>query len=102
MADGDARNQEPDHAPGSLNRHALALIEQVRPYTGASPFAFGATRAKKPPRIPEKALARSARRPSRKPARSRELLGIENFCPHDLRRTAPWITAAGLPKLYAR
>ena len=30
-------------------------------------------------------------------------MGIDDFCSHDLRRTgATWITAAGLPKLYAR
>ncbi len=35
--------------------------------------------------------------------RSREAIGVEDFCPHDLRRTgATWITAIGLPKLYAR
>lgn len=35
--------------------------------------------------------------------RSRVELGIENFCPHDLRCTgATWITAVGVPKLYAR
>ncbi|MBL0717153.1 MAG: hypothetical protein JJV89_03795 [Desulfosarcina sp.] len=34
---------------------------------------------------------------------NRENLGIPNFRPHDLRRTgATWITAVGLPKLYAR
>ncbi|MFQ5470187.1 MAG: hypothetical protein ACE5EH_07755 [Gammaproteobacteria bacterium] len=35
--------------------------------------------------------------------RSRKALSIDDFCPHDLRRTAAtWITAVGLPKLYAR
>lgn len=35
--------------------------------------------------------------------RNREALGIDDFRPHDLRRTgATWITAVGLPKLYAR
>jgi integrase len=28
-----------------LNRHALEIIEKVRPFTGASPYVFGATRA---------------------------------------------------------
>ncbi|MBP7275672.1 MAG: site-specific integrase [Kiritimatiellae bacterium] len=87
-----------------LNRHALALIEQVRPYTGACPFVFGATRAMKAPHTPDKALSPFGKTAfSQAVRRSRELLGIENFCPHDLRRTgATWITAAGLPKLYAR
>ncbi|NQY65096.1 MAG: hypothetical protein HRT38_15485 [Alteromonadaceae bacterium] len=35
--------------------------------------------------------------------KNRETLGIENFRPHDLRRSgATWITAVGLPKIYAR
>ncbi|MGB3214655.1 MAG: site-specific integrase [Alphaproteobacteria bacterium] len=87
-----------------LNQHALALIEQVRPYTGSSPFVFGATRAMKAPRTLDKALSPFGKTAfSQAVRRSRELLGIENFCPHDLRRTgATWITAAGLPKLYAR
>lgn len=34
---------------------------------------------------------------------NRKALSIDDFCPHDLRRTgATWITAVGLPKLYAR
>jgi integrase len=96
------KNKQMHRVP--LNRYALALIEQVKPYTGASPYVFGATRARKAPRKPKKslvpfgttALAQAVRR-------SRDTLGIENICPHDLRRTgATWITAVGLPKLYAR
>ncbi len=35
--------------------------------------------------------------------KNRKALDIADFCPHDLRRTgATWITAVGLPKLYAR
>jgi integrase len=35
--------------------------------------------------------------------RSLDKLGIDDISPHDLRRTgATWITAVGLPKLYAR
>ncbi len=35
--------------------------------------------------------------------KNRKALDIDDFCPHDLRRTgATWITAVGLPKLYAR
>lgn len=98
----ETKNQTMHRVP--LNRHALELIEQARAYTGSSEYVFGATRAQKPPR---------KRNPDLKPfgksafpqaiRRSRETLGIDNFCPHDLRRTgATWITAAGLPKLYAR
>ena len=87
-----------------LNRYARQLIDEVESYTGASAFVFGATRAKSPPSIPstdlepmgKSALPQAVRR-------SRDALGIDDFCPHDLRRTgATWITAAGLPKLYAR
>jgi integrase len=87
-----------------LSRHALSVIEQMRQYTGRSSCVFGATRARKPPRKLQKSL-----KPFGKTAlpqalrRSRKALGIENICPHDLRRTgATWITAVGLPKLYAR
>lgn len=96
------KNRQMHRVP--LNRHALTLIREVKPYTEASPYVFGATRARKAPRKPQKslgplgttALAQAVRR-------SRGALGIENICPHDLRRTgATWITAVGLPKLYAR
>lgn len=87
-----------------LNRYALALIEQVRPYTGASAYVFGATRAFKASRKPRKGLKPFGKTAfSQAVRRSRDDLGIENICPHDLRRTgATWITAVGLPKLYAR
>lgn len=87
-----------------LNRHALELIDAVKPFTGASDFVFGSTRASIAPKHPSKDLS-----PMGKTAfpqairRSRDALSIEDFCPHDLRRTgATWITAVGLPKLYAR
>jgi len=60
-----------------LNRHARDLINEVTPLTGA-------------------AKSQAIRR-------NRKNLGITDFRPHDLRRTgATWITAVGLPKLYAR
>ncbi|WP_444994757.1 tyrosine-type recombinase/integrase [Aliikangiella sp. IMCC44359] len=87
-----------------LNRYAHEIISEAQEYTGASPYIFGATRAKKTPKsldaelIPygKSALHQAVRR-------NRKALGIEDICPHDLRRTgATWITAVGLPKLYAR
>ncbi len=87
-----------------MNRYALDIIEQVRPFTGACPYIFGATRASLIPEDPnpdlitlgETALPQAI-------YRSRKALDIDDFCPHDLRRTgATWITAVGLPKLYAR
>lgn len=87
-----------------LNRYVRLLIDEVEPYTGASAFVFGATRAKSSPSTPsanlepmgKSALPQAIRR-------SRSAMEIDDFCPHDLRRTgATWITAAGLPKLYAR
>ncbi|MCP5230238.1 site-specific integrase [Accumulibacter sp.] len=87
-----------------LNRYALDLIEQMEPYTAASPYVFGATRAMSPPQVPARSLEPFGKTAfSQAVRRSRDLLGIENICPHDLRRTgATWITAVGLPKLYAR
>ena len=87
-----------------MNRYALEILEQVKPFTKACPYVFGATRAASPPKTPnpnlitlgKSALPQAIRR-------NREALDIEDFCPHDLRRTgATWITAVGLPKLYAR
>ncbi len=87
-----------------LNRYACMLIDEVKPYTSASDYVFGATRMLSPPKAPASGLS-----PMGKSAfpqairRSRETLEIDDFCPHDLRRTgATWITAVGLPKLYAR
>lgn len=102
MEMGETKNRTMHRVP--LNRYALALIEQARAYTGASPYVFGATRAFKPPREPRKTLKPFGETAfSQAVRRSRDDLGIENICPHDLRRTgATWITAVGLPKLYAR
>ncbi|MBT2970520.1 MAG: integrase arm-type DNA-binding domain-containing protein [Candidatus Thiodiazotropha sp. (ex Ctena orbiculata)] len=87
-----------------LNRYALEIIEELKPFTSASRYIFGASRALTPPRQPSADLS-----PLGKTAmpqairRSRKALSIDDFCPHDLRRTAAtWITAVGLPKLYAR
>lgn len=102
MEMGETKNRTMHRVP--LNRYALALIEQVRPYTGSCPYVFGATRAFKPPRKPRKTLKPFGKTAfSQAVRRSRDDLGIKNICPHDLRRTgATWITAVGLPKLYAR
>lgn len=98
----DTKNRTMHRVP--LNRHALELIENVRPFTGACPYVFGATRAFKAPLEPNpdlvplgsSALPQAVRR-------SLDALEMDNICPHDLRRTgATWITAVGLPKLYAR
>jgi integrase len=87
-----------------LNRHALELIQEVESFTSASKYIFGATRLFDPPKnrnpdlIPlgNTALTQAIRK-------KRKVLGIPDFRPHDLRRTgATWITAVGLPKLYAR
>ena len=87
-----------------MNRHALEIMAQVKPYTGACPYVFGATRAFSPPNPPNPDLIPPGRSAfSQAIRRSREAIGVEDFCPHDLRRTgATWITASGLPKLYAR
>ncbi|MCP5299120.1 MAG: integrase arm-type DNA-binding domain-containing protein [Chromatiaceae bacterium] len=102
METHETKNRTMHRVP--LNGHALELIEQVRPYTSACPYVFGATRAMNPPREQKTSLEPFGSTAfSQAVRRSRDLLGIENICPHDLRRTgATWITAAGLPKLYAR
>lgn len=87
-----------------LNRYALKLINEVAPYTGASQYIFGATRAMSPPKEPNPELIPLGITAMPQAIRkSRKALDIADFCPHDLRRTgATWITAVGLPKLYAR
>lgn len=98
----DTKNRTMHRVP--LNRYALDLIEAVKPYTENSSYIFAATRASTPPKtrrndlIP---LGNSAF--SQAVRRFQSVTSIEDICPHDLRRTgATWITAVGLPKLYAR
>lgn len=87
-----------------MNRYALEIMEHVKPYAGTCPYVFGGTRAHNPPDTPNpdlSAIGKSAF--SQVLRRSKDSLKIDNFCPHDLRRTgAAWITAVGLSKLYAR
>lgn len=87
-----------------LNRYALDIINEAKSYTGASEYIFGGTKVCEPPKklnpdltpMCNTAFPQAIRR-------NRKALGIEDFRPHDLRRTgATWITAVGLPKLYAR
>ncbi len=87
-----------------LNRHALELMQEVEAFTGASKYVFGATRLfdspknRNPDLVPlgNTAFTQAIRK-------KRKALDIYDFRPHDLRRTgATWITAVGLPKLYAR
>jgi len=98
----DTKNKKMHRVP--LNKYSKNIIEEVSQFTKNSPYIFGVTCAINPPHelsvdlkpFSENALSRALKR-------KRPDLGIENFCPHDLRRTgATWITAVGLPKLYAR
>ena len=98
----ETKNRSMHRVP--LNRHALELIRDVEAFTGASKYVFGATRQFDAPKkrnsglIPlgNTALTQAIRK-------RRNVLRIPDFRPHDLRRTgATWITAVGLPKLYAR
>jgi integrase len=87
-----------------LNRYALEIINEVSDFTGASEYIFGSTKVTKPPKKLNPKLHPLLRYSfSQGVRRNREKLGIADFRPHDLRRTgATWITAVGLPKLYAR
>jgi len=102
MMKEDTKNKKMHRVP--LNRYAQDIIDDVSLYTGASPYVFGATKVLSPPitlRDNLKHLGKSAL--SQAINRKRDELGIEDFSPHDLRRTgATWIVAVGLPKLYAR
>jgi integrase len=87
-----------------LNQHALDIIEDVSNFTGASTYVFGATRSLSPPTARKRDLNPMGKTALPQAIRKkRKVLDIDDFCPHDLRRTgATWITAVGLPKLYAR
>ena len=102
METHETKNRTMHRVP--LNQYALDIIESVKPFTSASPFVFGATRTITPPTNPSADLIPLGNTAMPQAVRkNRDTLGILDFCPHDLRRTgATWITAVGLPKLYAR
>jgi len=98
----DTKNRTMHRVP--LNRYALNIIGEVSKYTKACPYMFGATRLMSPPinlndnlvPLGDTALSQAIRK-------KREQLGITDFTPHDLRRTAAtWITGVGMPELYAK
>ena len=98
----DTKNNTIHRVP--LTPLAHQLIKQAMLFTRACPYVFGATRASKAPKAPasdliplgDTALSQVIRK-------NKQKLGIDDFKPHDLRRSAAtWITAVGLPKLYAR
>jgi len=102
METHETKNKTMHRVP--LNGYALKIIEDASKFTGRSQYIFGATRAQTPPAtlnpklkpLSKFALPQAIRR-------NRDIFEIDNFCPHDLRRTgATWITAVGLPKLYAK
>ena len=102
MEQHETKNRKMHRVP--INRYAIDLINEVEPLTGASKYIFGGTKISEPPKMLNPKLS-----PMCKTAmcqairRNRKNLGIPDFRPHDLRRTgATWITAVGLPKLYAR
>lgn len=98
----ETKNQTMHRVP--LNRYALDIIDEIAPFTSASQYIFGASRALSPPKQPSEDLSPMGNTAMPQAIRrSRKALAIDDFCPHDLRRTgATWITAVGLPKLYAR
>ncbi len=87
-----------------MNKYATDILDQVKLFTGGCPFVFGATRVMSPPKKLNPNLIQPGKSAfSQAIYRSRKALEVDDFCPHDLRRTgATWITAVGLPKLYAR
>lgn len=97
----DTKNRTMHRVP--LNRLALDLIDEVKLFTGACPYIFGATRALKIPSKPDPNLVPYGRSVlSQALRRQHKAIGIDDFAPHDLRRTgATWITAVGLPDMYA-
>lgn len=87
-----------------LNKYAIQLFDEVRPFTEFSDYVFGSTRKNTPPDTPLSNLTPLGKTALPQALRKNRVnLGIEDIRPHDLRRTgATWITAIGLPKLYPR
>ena len=101
----DTKNKTVHRVP--LIPLANKLITQATAYTRACPYVFGATRAHNTPKhlnadlIPlgESAFSQVTRTKENR----KNNLNLKDFTPHDLRRSAAtWITAVGLPKMYAR
>jgi len=97
----DTKNRTNHRVP--MNRYAVAILDEVKGYTSACPYVFGATRALSIPDKPDKSLEPYGDSALPQALRKkRALLEIDDFSPHDLRRTgATWITAVGLPDMYA-
>ena len=73
-----------------LSPPALELLELLRPLTGHSEWVFESRRK---PGQPTRSFQKAAERAS-------SIAGIEDFVPHDLRRTAAsGMTSAGVPRL---
>ena len=102
MSKQDTKNRTMHRVP--LNRHAIEIINAVGKYTHKSQFIFGATRAKSPDNTTDSDLQPLGRSAFPQAIRKkREKLLIDNFSPHDLRRTAvTWLAGIGLPELYAK
>ena len=102
MTRSDTKNKQMHRVP--LNNYSNRLIDEVSAYTKNSSFVFGVTRETTPPKEPRSDLKPfTVSALSKALYRKRTTIGVENITPHDLRRTgATWITAVGLPKLYAR
>lgn len=89
---GTAKNKRMHRVP--LNDLAFKIIHDSRPSSyvrlQSDVYVFGATKS-----LSERTLSKAL-------LRKRKEIGIEDFTPHDLRRTAAtMITAVGLPSLYA-
>ncbi|WP_086930236.1 tyrosine-type recombinase/integrase [Agarilytica rhodophyticola] len=98
----DTKNNTIHRVP--LTPLAHQLIKQAMVFTEACPYVFGATRASKAPKQPKPDLIPLGQTAfSQVTRKNKDKLNITDFKPHDLRRSAAtWITAVGLPKLYAR
>ncbi|MFL1013253.1 tyrosine-type recombinase/integrase [Flavisericum labens] len=87
-----------------LHGHAKSIIEQVKLYTGNSKYVFGSMRHEKVPDNPPKDLNHLGQTSlSRAINNNRKLLDMEEFKPHDLRRTAATLAAGlGCPRQWVK
>ncbi len=87
-----------------LHGYAKSIIEQVEPYTGNSKYVFGSMRHEKVPDNPPKDLNHLGQTSlSRAINNNRKFLDMEEFKPHDLRRTAATLAAGlGCPRQWVK
>lgn len=87
-----------------LHGQTQSIIEQIKPFTGNSKYVFGSMRHMKIPENPPSHLTHLGQTSlSRAINNNRILMDMEEFKPHDLRRTAATLVAGlGCPRQWVK